>query len=180
MLDWTSRYPSGRRNSSAHVAWTSAALASRPRCRSGDCVPLGRPTKRPGFGAIERHEFQIQVAIAMGSVVFVFARYPATRAGTMGGKGRQCTSGARSAPTSSPIKPGCAPWRIYRSDGSDRSLTDFGHAPEKSEQALAHHLATSSLAPERLSITALTATMIEDADIKRADTSGRSAHPHTE
>ena len=39
--------------------------------------------------------------------------------------------------------------------------------------------ATSRLAPERRSITAFTATMIDDADISRADTSGRSDQPHS-
>ena len=54
------------------------SLAIRPRCRSGDCVLIGRSIRGTGFGPSERYECQIQVADALGAGVFVCPRHSAT------------------------------------------------------------------------------------------------------
>jgi hypothetical protein len=66
-----------------------------------------------------------------------------------------------------------------------RSRTDpriEAHRRSRSIESAVHardSLATSRLPPDLRSITALTATMIEDADMRRAETSGRSDQPHS-
>jgi len=53
--------------------------ALRPRCYSRDCFLVRRQTSETGLGPFECHEFQIQVATALGVIVFICPRHPATR-----------------------------------------------------------------------------------------------------
>ena len=73
------------------------SLASRPRCRSGDCVLVGRPIRRTGLGPFECHECQIQVATALGAGVFVCPRHPATGFGDLARQGGQRVGGTASS-----------------------------------------------------------------------------------
>ena len=94
------------------------SLANRPRCRSGDCVLVGRPIRRTGFGPFECHECSIQVATALGAGVFVCPRHPATGFGDLARQGGQRDSGAASSASSRQVQPGGAPWRIHCRDGN--------------------------------------------------------------
>ena len=73
------------------------SLASRPRRRSGDCVPVGRPIRRTGLGPFECHECQIQVATALGVGVFVCPRHPATGFGDLARRGGPRVGGTASS-----------------------------------------------------------------------------------
>ena len=57
-------------------ATVRVSAARRPGRRPRDCVPVGRPIRRTGLGAFERHECQVQGARARlpWALVFSFAR----------------------------------------------------------------------------------------------------------
>ena len=59
------------------------SLASRPRCRSRDCVLVGRPIRGTGLGPFECHECSIQVTTALGVGIFVRPRHSATGFGDL-------------------------------------------------------------------------------------------------
>ena len=93
------------------------SLASRPRCRSGDCVLVGRPISGTGFGASERHECQIQIAVALGVGVLVCPRDPATGFGDLARPRGEGIGGTAGFVSPSHVQPGCAPGRIQCRDG---------------------------------------------------------------
>ena len=93
------------------------SLASGSRCRSGDCVPVGRPIRRTGLGPLECHECPIQVATALGAGVFVCPCDPAAGFGDLARQGGQRAGGTASSVSSSQMQPGRAPWRIQPRDG---------------------------------------------------------------
>jgi hypothetical protein len=99
----------------------AVSLASRPRCRSGDSVLVGAPTRRTGLGPPECHECQIQVATALGIGVFICPRHPTTRSGDLARRGVPRVGGPASSVSSSQLQPGCAPWRIQCRYGEDMS-----------------------------------------------------------
>ena len=106
----------GRRGGRRHG---EVSLASRPRCRSGDCVSVGRPIRRTGLCPFECHECSIQVATALGAGVFVCPRHPATGFGDLARQGGQRVGGTASSVSSSQVQPGRAPWRIRPRHGKD-------------------------------------------------------------
>jgi fructose-bisphosphate aldolase, class I len=74
--------------------------AGRPRRGPGDCVLVGRPIRRTGLCPFECHECQIQitkVATALGVVVFIRPRHPATGFGDLARRGGSCVGGAASS-----------------------------------------------------------------------------------
>ena len=77
------------------------SLAIGARCRSGNCVPVGRPIRGTGFGTFECHERAIRVAIALGVGVFICPRHPATGTGDLARAGGQRLRGAGSFASSS-------------------------------------------------------------------------------
>jgi Fructose-bisphosphate aldolase class-I len=61
--------------------------SNRPRRRPGYCLPVGRPIRSTGLGAVERHEYQVQGATGatgLGAGFFVRSRDPATGLGDLG------------------------------------------------------------------------------------------------
>ena len=74
-------------------ATVQCLLQSRPRRRSRDCVPVGRPIRRTGLRPFECHECQIQVAPALGFGVFVCPRHPAAGFGDLARRRGQSVAG---------------------------------------------------------------------------------------
>ena len=65
--------------------------------------------------------FKSRLPWALG--VFVCPRHPAAGFGDLARQGGQRAGGAARSLSSGQVQPGCAPWRIQRRDGKDRSMT---------------------------------------------------------
>ena len=103
------------------------SLASRSRCRSGDCVLVRRPIRGTGLGSFECDECEIQVAVTLGVGILVCARHPAAGLGALEGPGGQCIGGTAGFGSPRTLQPGCAPRRILRGDGTE--LTECIQTP---------------------------------------------------
>jgi len=71
---------------------------------------------------LKYHECPVQVEIALGAVIFVCPRHPATSFGNLAGRRGQRKSGAASFASSGKMQPCRPPWRIHRRDGKNMSM----------------------------------------------------------
>ena len=100
------------------------SLAIRPRCRSWDCVLIGRPIRGTSFGPSERYECQIQVADALGAGVFVCPRHSATGFRDLARPRGEGIGGPASSESPGQVQPGRASGRIQCRHGKE-----FGNCP---------------------------------------------------